>query len=405
MNRQPTLHRPSMMGFWVVPQDVRTFSISLAVTKPLNADFDGDEINCHVPQNPMVTTEVKELMATPFNILSPKNGMPIICIVQDAMVSMYLLTKRKKQIERLMFIQYLVDIDDLSRINEIISKLGYMGKALFSFLLPRQLWHKTSKIRIENGLLMDGIINKSSLGSSSSSLIKCIFDNYGAQRAAQFIDECQFLANRYMLYTGYSIGIDNCVVIPRKVVKIIVDNEFLSTYPLNLGVAVGDVKNKIMNMSRHQLSQNDNNSFMINVEAGVKGSLFNVCQITGLLGQQYINGKRLTDDRPQETIFDQGFIVGSFGSGLDPKEFFCHARAGRMSLCDTALTTSQTGYSQRKLIKLMEKIVVHNDGSVRYICSKTINELAFGGDGIDPCRRVLDPKWLKRAIYRPKCAQ
>ena len=76
-----------------------------------------------------------------------------------------------------------------------------------------------------------------------------------------------------------------------------------------------------------------------------------------------------------------------------------------MSLCDTALTTSQTGYSQRKLIKLMEKIVVHNDGSVRCICSKTINELAFGGDGIDPCRRVLDPKWLKRAIYRPKCAQ
>ena len=158
-------------------------------------------------------------------------------------------------------------------------------------------------------------------------------------------------------------------------------------------------------MSRHQLSQNDNNGFMINVEAGVKGSLFNVSQITRLLGQQYINGKRLTDDRPQGTIFDQGFIVGSFGSGLNPKEFFSHARAGRMSLCDTALTTSQTGHSQRKLIKLMDKIVVHNDGSVRCICSKKINELAFGGDGIDPCSRVLDLKWLKRAIYRAKCAQ
>ena len=133
MNRERTLHRPSMMRFQVVPQDTKTFNISLAVTKPLNADFDGDEINCHVPQNPMVTTEVKELMATPFNILSPKNGMPIICIVQDAMVSMYLLTKRKKQIERSMFMQYLVDIDDLSRFNEIASKLGYKGKALFSF--------------------------------------------------------------------------------------------------------------------------------------------------------------------------------------------------------------------------------------------------------------------------------
>ena len=133
MNRQPTLHRLSMMGFWVVPQDVKTFRLFFALTKPLNTEFDGDEINCHVPQNPMATTEVKELMATPFNILSPKNGMKIICIVQDAMVSMYLLTRRKNQTERSMFMQYVVDLDDLSRVNEIVSKLGYTGKALFSF--------------------------------------------------------------------------------------------------------------------------------------------------------------------------------------------------------------------------------------------------------------------------------
>ena len=140
MNRKPTLHRPSMMGFQALPQDLKTFKISLAVTKPLNADFDGDKINCHIPQNPMTTTEVKELMATPLHILSPKNAMPIICIVQDAMVSMYLLTRRKKQIERSIFMQYLVDLDDLSRFHEIVSKLGYTGKALFSFLLPKQLW-------------------------------------------------------------------------------------------------------------------------------------------------------------------------------------------------------------------------------------------------------------------------
>ena len=68
--------------------------------------------------------------------------------------------------------QNFVDLDDLSRFNEIFSKLGYIGKFLFSFLLPRQLWNQTLKIRIENGLLMDGIIDKSSLGSSSLSLIK-----------------------------------------------------------------------------------------------------------------------------------------------------------------------------------------------------------------------------------------
>ena len=73
------------MGFQGVPQDSKTFKISFAVTKPLNADFDGDEINCHVPQNLMATTELKELMVTPFNILSPKYGMPISYIMQDAM--------------------------------------------------------------------------------------------------------------------------------------------------------------------------------------------------------------------------------------------------------------------------------------------------------------------------------
>ena len=97
---------------------------------------------------------------------------------------------------------------------------------------------------------MDRIIVKRSLGSSSSSLIKCIFDDYGAQRAAQFIGKCQFLANRYMLYTGYSIGINDLVVIPIKVVKSIIDNEFLKADPLNPDVAVEDVKNKVMNMSR-----------------------------------------------------------------------------------------------------------------------------------------------------------
>ena len=283
MNRLPTLHRSSMMGFWVLPQDVKNIQGIDHCNKPLSADFDGDEINCHIPQNPMATTEAKELMVTSFDILSPKNGMPIICIVQDAMVSMYLLTKRKKQIERLMFMQYLVDLDDLSIFNEIVSKLSYTGKVLFSFLLLRQMWHQTSKILIKNRLLMDGIIDKSSLGSSSFSPIKCIFDNYGRQRVAQFINECQFLANRYMLYAGYSIGIDDCVVIPKKVVKSIVDNEFLKADSLDPDVAVEDVKNQVMNMSRQLLIQNDNNGFMISVDSRAKGNLFNVCQMTGCL--------------------------------------------------------------------------------------------------------------------------
>ena len=104
INRQPTLHQPSMIGFRLVLEDIKTFKVSFALTKTFNSDFDGDDINCHVPQNLVATTEVKELIETHFNILSPKNDMPIICIVQDGVVS---------------------------RFNEIVSKLGYIGKTLF----------------------------------------------------------------------------------------------------------------------------------------------------------------------------------------------------------------------------------------------------------------------------------
>ena len=135
-------------------------------------------------------------------------------------------------------------------------------------------------------------------------MIKYIFDDYGAQRVTQFIDKCQFLANRFVLYTGYSIGINDCVVIPKKVVKGIVDNGFLKSDPLDSDAAVEDVKNKVTNISRHLLTQNDNNGSMMSVESGANGNLFNVCQMTGLLGQQYINGKRLTDGISQGTIFD-----------------------------------------------------------------------------------------------------
>ena len=121
------------------------------------------------------------------------------------------------------------------------------------------------------------------------------------------------------------------MVIPKKVAKSIADNEFLKADPLDPDVAIEDVKNKVMNMPRQLLSQNNNNGFMISVESGAKGSLFNVFQMTGLLGQQYINGKRVTECRSQGTIFDQVFVVGSFGSGLSPKEFFSHVGNRRTS--------------------------------------------------------------------------
>ena len=159
-------------------------------------------------------------------------------------------------------------------------------------------------------------------------------------------------------------------MIPREVVESIVNKEF-SKVSVGQGpdtVVIENLKNKVMNMSKEQLSQDDDNGFMISV----KGSLFNVCQMTEMVRQQYINGKRLTEGGPK--IFDQGSVVGSFELRISPDEFFSHARAGRTSLCDTALITSQTEYSQGKLIRLMEKMVINNDESFKCVYSKNIYE-------------------------------
>jgi DNA-directed RNA polymerase II subunit RPB1 len=137
------------------------------------------------------------------------------------------------------------------------------------------------------------------------------------------------------------------------------------------------------------------NRFTIMVRAGSKGSDINVAQMISALGQQQVEGKRIPygyDDRtlPHYAKFDdgmeaRGFIQSSFIQGLKPTEFFFHAVAGRIGLIDTAVKTSTTGYIQRRLIKVMEDLVVAYDGTVRNSKSKVM-QFRYGGDNIDPCK-------------------
>ena len=97
-----------------------------------------------------------------------------------------------------------------------------------------------------------------------------------------------------------------------------------------------------MGMAKQKLCRHGQvNGFMVSVKSGAKESLFNLRQMTGMLGQQYINGARLSDPiMPVQGLHQKGFVTGSFRTGLTPREFLLHAQSGRTSLCDTALTTS-----------------------------------------------------------------
>jgi DNA-directed RNA polymerase II subunit RPB1 len=150
-------------------------------------------------------------------------------------------------------------------------------------------------------------------------------------------------------------------------------------------------------------SMSSNNNLLSTVLSGSKGDFFNIAQLTGLLGQQNLlgkrvqptlnNGKRTLPHYPfgkldKEVEYEsRGFVRHSFIEGLNPQEFFFHAMSGREGICDTAMGTAKSGYIQRRIIKVCEDIQVTYDGSVRDATDK-IYQLSYGDNGMDPCQTV-----------------
>ena len=134
---------------------------------------------------------------------------------------------------------------------------------------------------------------------------------------------------------------------------------------------------------------------------------FNIAQITGLLGQQNFSGKRIeytlndnTRSLPhyhvdqmsaEEKYESKGFIKNSFIHGLNPKEFWFHAITGREGVTDTAMKTAQSGYIQRRMIKLGENVSVKNDLSVRGKNNQII-QFQYGDNGLDPSHTIIKNK-------------
>ena len=111
-NRQPSLHKMSIMGHRVKVLPYSTFRLNLSVTTPYNADFDGDEMNMHVPQSYETTAEIKEIMAVPRQIISPQSNKPVMGIVQDSLLGSMLITQRDTFIEREIAMQLCMWIPD-----------------------------------------------------------------------------------------------------------------------------------------------------------------------------------------------------------------------------------------------------------------------------------------------------
>uniref|UniRef100_A0A7E4VMI7 DNA-directed RNA polymerase subunit n=1 Tax=Panagrellus redivivus TaxID=6233 RepID=A0A7E4VMI7_PANRE len=439
-NRQPTLHKMSMMGHRVKVLPWSTFRMNLSVTTPYNADFDGDEMNLHLPQSLETRAEITEIAMVPRQLITPQANKPVMGIVQDTLCAVRMMTKRDIFIElpRLMdLLMFLPSWNGKIPQPAIMKpKPLWTGKQLFSLIIPGNVnvmrTHSThndkedssefkwispcdTRVLIENGVLLSGIICSKTIGRSAGNLLHVVALELGHEVAANFYSHIQTVINAWLIAEGHTIGIGDTIAdqltykdIQETIRKAKTDvmeviekahNDELEATPGNsLRQTFENSVNRILNDARDktgssaQKSLSEFNNFKSMVVAGSKGSKINISQVIACVGQQNVEGKRIPfgfrhrtlphfikDDYGPES---RGFVENSYLAGLTPTEFFFHAMGGREGLIDTAVKTAETGYIQRRLIKAMESVMVNYDGTVRNSVGQLI-QLRYGEDGLD----------------------
>jgi len=427
-NRQPSLHRMSIMAHSVRVLPGRTFRLHPAVCTPYNADFDGDEMNLHVPQGEEARCEAELLMRVQDQILSPRYGGPIIGAIRDYITGAYLLTKEDSYLTKEEFV-------NLATIGGYIGKLPkpvkeepeelYHGRQLFSLFLPKGFnyvlkssWYGKQVI-IKDGILVSGVIDKASIGAERpDSALHRIVKEYGSEAAKNFLNSILRVIKAYITFKGFTIGYDDFWLPPSVVTSVkqaikdaygriedlqkkykggtlnlmrgLSPEEALELYIVNELSKARDAAGKVADKNL-----SDSNSAIIMARTGARGSPLNIGHMAAALGQQSIRGKRIIRGYQNRTLChfeandpnpdSKGFIKANYREGLNALEFFFHAMGGREGLVDTAVRTQQSGYMQRRLVNAMEHLRVEYDRTVRDP-EGAIIQFLYGEDGVDPSK-------------------
>ncbi|KAI8838898.1 hypothetical protein BC829DRAFT_426127 [Chytridium lagenaria] len=361
-----------------------TFRLNLSVTTPYNADFDGDEMNLHVPQSYETRAE----------IVSPQKNGPCMGIVQDTLCGIRKFTKRDNFLTKdfvMNILMWVPNWDGKIPNPAIIKPVPlWTGKQIISLILP--------KINLE-GSIDFGYSLQETVGNSSGGVVHVTWMEYGPEAAKEFLSFTQ-VVNSFSIGIGDTIAdpntmetINNSISFAKQEVQRIVDsaqNNTLKPMPAKVKNELNKARDNAGKSAEKSLSEHNNARQM--VIAGSKGSSINISQMSACVGQQSVEGNRIPfgfkdrslphftkDDHSPEA---RGFVENSYLRGLNPQEFFFHAMGGREGLIDTAVKTAETGYIQRRLVKALEDIMAKYDGTVRN-ASGDIVQFTYGEDGMD----------------------
>lgn len=417
-NRQPSLHKPSMMGHKVrvaKKDGINTFRVNVSVTEPYNADFDGDEMNGFFPQSIQTRTELDLIANVKNQIIGAKNSNPIIGCVQDGVCGSYLISLDDVKMTG-REAHWILSKSEYADLYKIDKNKTYTGKEIFSMIIPKGINSFRKKgdkysFRVKDGQLLIGILDKSQVANKKNSLTHYIYDKKGGESARMFLDDAQRTVLNYLIYRGMTVGFGDCIIDKKVqkqlddiVNKSIIDNQFeitsmenqgtsinYDTYEDSLQSATTTIGGQTFKMVEDNIPK-DNNFYIMSIGAKAKGNGVNVGQMISCLGQQTTNNRRVAkkvngrtmahfaynDDTP----YARGFIGSSYLKGMKGYEFFFQSIPGRDSVIDTKLKTGTSGYIQRKLVKALEDLSVNYDGTIRN-SNGVLVEYLYGNTGID----------------------
>ncbi len=443
-NRQPSLHRLSMMAHYTKVMPGKVFRINPIVCSPYNADFDGDEMNCHVPQTEEGKTEAIKLMVVKDNIISPRYGAPIIAPKEDGVSGAFALTmpQTKFSKEETMQMLYSIGITELPKPD-----MGkeYSGRLIFSQLLPKDLnisfdsnTHKIlkkagltdeqceklgTKVKIINGQIITGIIDAAALSEGRGAMI----DKMAREYSGDVIENFYYGLNRLVAYILTTKGMtaslaeyevsEDIQILKKKVfsetmkkgeelveayVKGTLDiipgktiDESFESYMMRLTAeAKGRVEDEIMKEKLvYVLGEKLELNTIAMILSKSRGSTINLMNIAGFWGQASVRegrpkkgfNKRLisSNDKGDVGIDAGGFIQNNFLDGMTAKEYFYHAMGGRQGEVDTGVSTKVSGYLYRRLANSLKDLLVSPDGTVR-TASNDLVQYSYGEDGVFP---------------------
>lgn len=436
LNRQPSLDHGSMMCHRVVVfAEGLALRLNLSAVTPYNADFDGDEMNGIIPQNIRSIVEISKLSTVANFLLDPGKASPLISAGQDTIIGSANFTRHFVNFYKWQAMQLLHNLDtaginrDFTVTDDLVSSRDIISRILPEINLQRVPSFYNEKfanfltynesdvlVKIQRGKLIQGVLDKATLGTSvHGNIFHIIAKEYGSQKALDVIYSFQQIVMQYFAREGFSIGLRDIIVSPEadekirnELSRVLYEADHI-TELLNSGQLIPPInetlhdfyENKMLTILAseefitHILKEIDidHNAFMRLVFTGSKGSPVNAMSISGALRLALINGRRIpekagygrTDPYTPRFSSDpksRGFIKSSYRAGMTSLESQATFHEARFSTVTNALSTSTAGAHSRNSIKNFESAIVNNHRQVTK-GSRIVEDL-YGGCGINP---------------------